>query len=201
MATKTITKNTFIGGQLFEASPEFPMTIEVDDLSSNTLLVAASTPIGNATVEQIAAYLRAKANIGPAEMLDLIYGKSGFLEGEVELEPGEDRQQSERPTILAGGDQSRAGLPLDNTAPSSNPAVVADALRTAPADLREAAGLPRNPPPPEAPKVSASDPYARQSKAELESELSKRPHINAGELTTRAKMIEALEADDAKSKA
>jgi hypothetical protein len=99
---------------------------------------------------------------------------------------------------VSGGDQSTGGLPLDNTAPSSNPAVIADALRTAPAELRQAAGLDADPPP--APP-SASDPYARQSKADLEAELAKRPHIDTTDLTTRAKMIEALEADDAKSKA
>jgi hypothetical protein len=196
---KTLTRNTFIGGRLIEASEEFPVTIEVDDLTEGSMLIAPSTPIGNATPEQLAAFLRHKAKLAPTEMLDLIYGKSAFAQETVELEQGEPRQGAEQaPVILSGGDQSTKGLPLDNTAPSSNPAVVADALRTAPADLREAAGLSRDPPPPK--EIDNNDPYARQNKDALAAELAKRPHIDATELTTRAKMIEALEADDAKSK-
>jgi hypothetical protein len=207
MATKTLTRNTFIGGQLIVASEEDPITIEVDDLTTGELLVAASTPIGNASVKELAAFLRHKAKLDPTAMLDLIYGADAFAQGEVELEPGQPRQPGElgsRPVILEGGDQSTGGLRLDNTAPSSNPAVVADALRTAPAALREAAGLSGDPPPPA--KVKAADPYKVWNKAALTAEIERRnaeedAKIDLEPLTTNAKLIEALEIDDAKPKA
>lgn len=96
MVRKVLERAAFIGGRLFQAGDE----VEVATSNPSVLIPASSSPIGNLTLEQVAIFLRYKAEEAGADLEDLIWpeGFGGFDDDAVEGDP------AQQPSLIRAGD-------------------------------------------------------------------------------------------------